>query len=363
MYRVIVWGTGFVGTAVLKALMGHREIEVVGVVVHDPAKDGRDVGELVGGPRTGLRATRDAASVLAGEADAVAYFGPNMMHAETNLANIEASLRAGKNVVDTSMGIFHYPPLIPAEMRDRIARACEAGGTSFLSNGIDPGFANDLFPMTLLGLCGQVECVRTTEFIDGGSYPDQASLRFMGLYSKMDEKPPLEANPGMMTGIWGGPLYMIAEALGVQVERTVENYARWTGTKTVEFAQGRVLPGEAAAHRIELQGIVDGRPRIIIDHVHRLYPDAAPDWPRPRMDEVHANRIEITGRPNIVQETVITDADTGDGNGGGCLATGMRVVNAIPAVCAARPGILSALDLPVIAGRGGMHADGFERRR
>ncbi len=362
MHRVIVWGTGFVGKAVLKSLLGHPAFEVAGVVVHDPAKDGRDVGEIVGGPRTGIVATRDASSVLAREADAVAYFGPNMMQAGANMANIEAALRAGKNVVDTSMGIFHYPPLIPAALRERIAQACAAGGTSFFSNGIDPGFANDLFPMTLLGLCGQVESVRTTEFIDGGSYPDQASLRFMGLYSKMDETPPLEANPGMMTGIWGGPLYMIAQAVGVRIERTQENYSRWTGTRAVEFEQGRVLPGETAAHRIELQGIVDGRPRIIIDHVHRLYPDAAPDWPRPRLDEVHANRVEIIGRPNIVQETVFSDADTGDGNGGGCLATGMRVFNAIPAVCAAPPGILSALDLPLIAGRGVIHADGFRSR-
>ena len=133
------------------------------------------------------------------------------------------------------------------------------------------------------------------------------------------------------------------------------------GLHRLEFAQGRVLPGECAAHRIELQGIVDGRPRIVIDHVHRLYPDAAPDWPRPRLDPVHANRVEIIGRPNVFQETVFSDADTGDGNGGGCLATGMRVVNAIPAVCSASPGILSALDLPVIAGRGVIHEDGMRR--
>ena len=156
MHRVIVWGTGFVGKAVLKSLLGHPAFEVAGVVVHDPAKDGRDVSEIVGGPRTGIVATRDANSVLAREADAVAYFGPNMMQADANMANIETALRAGKNVVDTSMGIFHYPPLIPAALRERIAQACEAGGTSFFSNGIDPGFANDLFPMTLLGLCGHV---------------------------------------------------------------------------------------------------------------------------------------------------------------------------------------------------------------
>ena len=81
------------------------------------------------------------------------------------------------------------------------------------------------------------------------------------------------------------------------------------------------------------------------------------------VSHVHTGaRVEIIGRPNIVQETVFSDADTGDGNGGGCLATGMRVFNAIPAVCAAPPGILSALDLPLIAGRGVIRADGFRSR-
>ncbi len=85
-----------------------------------------------------------------------------------------------------------------------------------------------------------------------------------------------------------------------------------------------------------------------------MYPEAAPDWPRPQLDPVHANRIEIDGSPRIRQETVLCDERTGDGNAGGCLATGMRVVNASPAVCAAEPGILSSLDLPLIPGRGGL---------
>jgi len=353
MYRVIVWGTGFVGQAVLRGLIGHPRYEIVGVLVNDPAKDGRDVGEILGGPPLGLIATRDIEATLALEADAVAYFGPNAMHAETNLAHLESALRAGKNVVETSMGVFQNPERTPAEIRDRIERACRQGRSSFFSGGIDPGFANDLFPLTLLGLCGQVDSVRTTEFIDAGSYPDQASLRMLRLLSSMDEAPLMDT-PGMMTGIWGGPLYMIAGALGVEIEGTREVYRRWGAQETVEFAQGRVEPGQCAAHRIELQGIVEGEPRIFIDHVHRLFPEAAPDWPRPRLDPVHANRVEIRGQPSIEQETVFSDADTGEGNAGGCLATGMRAFNAIPAVCAAPPGILSTLDLPLIVGRGGM---------
>lgn len=353
MRRVIVWGTGFVGKAVLRSLVGHPEYEIVGVLVNDPAKDGRDVGDLLGMKPWGLRATRDIKATLALDADAVAYFGPNAMHAEINLANITAALRAGKNVVDTSMGVFQNPDRVPVELRGTIEDACREGQSSFLSGGIDPGFANDLLPMTLLGLCGQVDSVRTTEFIDGGSYPDQASLQMMGLQSSMTATPLLDT-PGMMTGIWGGPLYMIAGALGVKIEETREVYRRWGATEAVDFPYGRVEPGQCAAHRIELQGIVDGAPRIFIDHLHRLYPEAAPDWPRPQLHTVHANRIEIFGQPNIVQETVLSDPETGDGNAGGCLATGMRVFNAIPTVCDAEAGILSTLDLPLIAGRGGM---------
>jgi 4-hydroxy-tetrahydrodipicolinate reductase len=353
MFRVIVWGTGFVGKAVLRSLLGHPEYEIVGVLVNDPAKDGLDVGEILGSRPTGLRATRDAQATLALQADAVAYFGPNAMHAEVNMTNITAALRAGKNVVDTSMGMFQNPSRVPIEMKAPIEQACREGKSTFLSGGIDPGFANDLFPLTLLGLCGQVDSIRTTEFIDGGSYPDQASLQMMGLQSDMNA-PPLLDTPGMMSGIWGGPLYMIAHALGVEVEETREVYRRWGADKAVDFPFGRVKPGQCAAHRIELQGIVDGEPRIFIDHLHRLYPEAAPDWPRPQLHEVHANRIEILGQPNITQETVLSDPETGDGNAGGCLATGMRVFNAIPAVCDAAPGIIATPELPLITGRGGM---------
>ena len=177
----------------------------------------------------------------------------------------------------------------------------------------------------------------------------------MGLCSSMEAAPLLDT-PGLMTSIWGGPLFMIAEALGVEIEETREHYARWATPRAIEFAMGRVEAQHCAAHRIELQGLVGGEVRIVIDHIHRVVPEAAPEWPRPQSDPAHANRIEIQGSPNIVQENVFADEFSGDGNAGGCLATGMRAVNAIPAVCEAAPGILSTLDLPLIAGRGGLRA-------
>lgn len=352
-HRVIVWGTGFVGSSVLRILLHHPEYDVVGVLVNDPAKDGKDAGELAGVAPVGLRASRDRDATLALPADAVAYFGPSAIHAATNLENLSLALRAGKNVVETTMGAFQNPKRVSPEMREPIEAACAEGGVSFFSGGIDPGFGNDLFPLTVLGVCGRVDSVRTTEFLDAGTYPDQASLQALGLQSSLDDPPLLDA-PGLMTSIWGGPLYMIAEALGVVVEETRELYQRWPAPEAIDFQFGRVARGCAAAQRIELQGIVRGEPRIIIDHVHRIVPEAAPEWPRPASHRAHATRVEIRGDPNVVQETVFADERTGDGNAGGCLATGMRAVNAIPAVCGAPPGIVSTLELPLIYGRGGM---------
>ena len=352
-HRVIIWGTGFVGKLVLRNLLTHPAYDVVAVLVNDAAKEGVDAGTLAGIEAGGPVARRDVESALAEDADAVCYFGPSAMHMETNLTNLEAALRAGKNVVETTVGALENPGLAPAPIRERIEAACRAGGASFFSGGIDPGFGNDLLPLTLLGLCGRVDRVHTTEFLDAGSYPDQASLQSMGLGSDVETPAVLEAE-GLMTSIWGGPLHLIAEALGVEVEGTVETYSRWATPVAIDYAMGRVEPGHAAAHRIRLAGLVRGEERIVIDHVHRVVPEAAPDWPRPASDPAHANRVEITGSPNIAQETVLTDDWTGDGNAGGCLATGMRAVNAIPFVCAAAPGILSPLDLPLLVGPGGM---------
>ncbi len=131
-FRVIVWGTGFVGKSVLRDLLDHPNFEIAAVIVNALEKDGKDLGEILGGADTGIRATRDSAVALALEADAVAYFGPNAMRAAVNLENLTAALRAGKNVVDTSMGVFHNPRLTPKELLDPVEAACQGRRDDFL---------------------------------------------------------------------------------------------------------------------------------------------------------------------------------------------------------------------------------------
>ena len=346
-YRVIVWGTGFVGQMVLAEILDHPDFALVGVIVNDPTKHGRDVGELIGRGPVGLTATTDIDAALALPADAVAYFGPTAQFAAANIENMGKALRAGKNVVSTAMTPFVYPKKAPPTMVSAIEEACKEGGVSCFTTGIDPGFANDLLPMTLMGLCGRVDRMRVQEILDYASYP--GSIHGMGLGQALDFKGVLE-EPAVLIFAWGPTIYMMADALDVTLEKVDTVYEKWPTPERIEYAQGVIEAGQCAAVRFEIRGFVGGEPRLVIEHCNRITNAAAPHWPRAKIEENDAYRVIIEGSPNIVQETAFRGRG-GDPNAGGCLSTGMRAVNAIPAVCAAPPGMLSALDLPLIPGR------------
>ncbi|MCZ6714785.1 MAG: hypothetical protein O7B29_12645, partial [Deltaproteobacteria bacterium] len=119
----------------------------------------------------------------------------------------------------------------------------------------------------------------------------------------------------------------------------------------LEIGAHKVEPGTMAALRFEVQGIVDGRPAIIVEHVTRLDDDLAPEWPSGN----GSYRVLIRGVPSMRCEFEFED-EHGDHAVGGVVLTAGRLVNAIPAVCEAAPGLLSALDLPLITGRGLMRS-------
>ena len=113
-----------------------------------------------------------------------------------------------------------------------------------------------------------------------------------------------------------------------------------------------INPGEVAAIHFTINGVHRGDIRIQLEHVNRVGSDAAPDWPRGTRDDVY--RVEIDGTPSITQETAFrfTDGSGRDAAAAGCLATGLRALNAVPYVNELPPGWVTALELPLIPGRG-----------
>jgi hypothetical protein len=350
-YKVIVQGTGFVGKMVIRELAAHPDFEIVGCIVNDSRKHGRDAGEIAGIGPIGVRATTDIDVALAVPADALAHFGPTAALAGQNIDHMSRALRAGKNVVSTAMTPFVYPKSCPPSMLEPLEKACREGKTSCFTTGIDPGFANDLFPMTLMGVCGRVDRVTIQEILDYSTYTGDYST--MGFGEPLEKKAILE-NPQVLIFAWGHTIPMIADAIGAPLEKIDTVYEKWEAPERIPFAHGAIDAGTCGAVRFEIRGWIGGEPRIVVEHTNRITKAAAPHWPRPKIEDNDAYRIVIEGSPNIVQETAFRGAD-GDANAGGCLSTGMRAVNAIPAVCAAKPGLLSPLDLPLIPGHGNMH--------
>ncbi len=346
-YRVVQWGTGNVGLFALRCLIEHPEIEIAGVCVHSAAKANRDAGELCGLPPVGVRATNDVDAILALDADCVCYTATADLRPFEAAQDICRILASGKNVVSSSIVPLVHPKSFIAEVRDQLDEACRAGGTSFFTSGIDPGFANDLLPLTLSGLCGTWEEVRILEIINYATY-DQPQVLFetMGFGKPLDDTP-LLLTPGTLEFAWGGTIRLLAEGLGVELEKIDSTYEKRPAVKPIRIGEHTIEAGTMAALRFEVRGIVGGRAAIVVEHVTRLDDDLVPEWPTGS----GCYRVVIKGFPSMSCELEFED-EHGDHAVGGVILTATRLVNAIPAVCAAAPGLLSALDLPLVTGRG-----------
>jgi len=347
-YRVIQWSTGNVGVAALRCIIRHPELELVGVWVHSADKAGKDAGELCGLAPTGVLATNDADALLALDADCVSYTATADLRPMEAITDISAILRSGKNVVSSSVVAAIWPMHLDPPLRQPWEDACIEGGVSCFTSGIDPGWANDALPLLLAGTCEDVEQLRVMEIVNYKHY-EQPTVLFetMG-FSKPLDATPLLLLPGVLSFAWGGVVKVLAAGLGIEIDELVEIHERRPAPETIDLGFGVVEQGTTAALRFEVQGVVNGEPRIIVEHVTRLDDALCPDWPQP----VGAGgyRVVVTGTPSYQCDVQMT-ARPGQGDPG-VIGTAGRIVNAIPAVCAAPPGLLSLLDLPLVTGHG-----------
>lgn len=344
-YRVIQWSTGHVGHHALRGILTHPDLEIAGLIVHSEEKAGRDAGELAGLDPVGVRATTDPEEALGTGADVVCYTATGDLRPHEAVADMCRALEAGSNVVASSVVSLCYPPAADPSMVQRLEEACRHGGSTCFTSGIDPGLANDLLPILLTGLSQRIESVRIQEILNYTTY-DQGEVLFttMGFGQPLDAEP-LLLLPGSLTFAWGPIVQEIAAALGTELDEVRQTHERVPAPETFTISTGTVEEGTTAGIRFEIQGIVAGRPAIVIEHVTRLRDDVAPHWPQGK-----GYRITIDGEPRISCELQM-EASDGDENTAGLIVTAMRLLNAIPAVCAAEPGVLSALDIPLTPGR------------
>ncbi len=350
-YRTVLWGTGNVGRHAIAGIDARPDLELAGVWVSNPDKVGRDAGELAGlGRSLGVAATDDADALLALGPDCVVHTAMADHRIGEALADLERILRSGANVVSSGPVFLQYPMgVVPDSMVDPLRAAAVDAGVSLWVNGIDPGFANDWLALVLTAVSERIEEVRCLEILNYATY-DQPMIMFdvMGFGRPLDDVPML-LQPGVLTMAWGSVVRQLASGLGVELDTVDERYERLPAPEDFSISSGTIAKGTAAALRFEVRGLVGGRPVVVLEHVTRLADDLAPDWPQPAGQGGY--RVVVLGESNYQLDLQLVGTD-GDHNTAGLKATAMRLVNAVPAVVAAPPGLLTALDLPLVTGRG-----------
>ncbi|MFI5979376.1 dihydrodipicolinate reductase [Streptomyces sp. NPDC051555] len=347
MISTVVWGTGNVGRAAIRAVEAHPALKLAAVLVHNPDKVGRDAGELAGLTYAlGVPATDDTASVLAAGHRAVVYAASGDVRPDEALDDLVRAVRSGAVVVSPALYPLYDHRSAPPEFRDPVLAAIAEGGGSLFASGVDPGWGNDVLPLLISGLGSTVDAIRCQEIFDYSTYDQPDSVRHLiGMGHPMDYEP-MMLMPSIPTMVWGGQIRMMARALGVELDEIRETSERRALDETVRTASmGEFEAGTQGAIRFEVQGIVEGEARIVIEHVTRIHASCAPDWPTPP-DGSGAHRVVIEGRPRI--EVTIECTDEGDNRSAGGNATAVgRLVGAIDWLAAADPGLYDALDVPL----------------
>lgn len=333
-YRIAQWGTGNVGLRALRAVIEHPQMELVALRVFSEAKEGRDAGELCGAGPIGVSAVRDIAAVIAARPDCVIY-----MPDRPDLDDMCRFLEAGVNIATACIG-FNHRDTIPPENRARLEAACATGGTSLYSTGSSPGWSTELLPITLFNMQRRLDCLTITDFADNAKRNSPEMLTRLGFGCDPASLDP-NAKPG--TGESTPPTFRaLADAIGLPLDeiRTSVEYAVTRRTETI--AIGTIEAGTVGALRMGVIGLRQGKPLLQRFSTWYVARDLDPAW------ELRDSgwRIQVKGDTSLDVSVAfdVAEADYAAYSPG---LTAHPVVNSVPYVCDAPPGLLETRDLPM----------------
>jgi len=339
-YRVIQWATGHQGRLVIEMIAGPRRphLELVGCWVHSKEKVGLDAGEIAGVDRLGVEATDDEEALIALDADCIVYSGfwPDM-------DLICRMLAAGKNVV-TQIGPVH---LREGRRRQQVEDACRIGGSSFFGTGINTGFFSDRLCAAITTLNGEVDHLSLVEYSPDSltGLSDFMVFEAMGFgwsEQRLAAEQPSLFGPVTQSGMFAAGDF-VAAALGFEIDQRESDHRFFMATRDVNFRDRVVAAGTVAAVSTSYRMFSEGVERLHLVQAWKIDPDLDTGWPYDAHPKA-VYQLEVKGRPSY---RLYWEPD-GDGMADALYSAAAAVVNAIPYVCDADPGIRTALDLPMI---------------
>ncbi|MFN8032166.1 MAG: hypothetical protein U0Q47_02585 [Mycobacterium sp.] len=348
-YRVVEWATGVVGTAALRRIIDHPQLDLVGVRVYSDEKTGRDAGDLVGRPPTGVVATQDFESILDLAPDCVVY-----CPMPWDLEEMCRILRAGIHIVTPCP--YWFPFIQDPAATAALTEACRAGGANVFASGTNPGGVAEQFPLVFSGWCNRIDRITMTEYGDCRDYESALVIReLMNLGKTPDEamNNPIKA---ALTSFWYEPIDMIAEGLGSEVVDYRQDHDFILAREPIDTAAGVIEAGTIALNHYQHTGRTREGTEIVQEQIWFM-DDIDQNRLESRMDIPRASgwRIKIEGDVELVVDIALAPgAPQPEKTAQGLWTTGYHCVNAVPDVCdAPDPGIKTFLDLPMTTGRMG----------
>jgi len=336
------------GSTAIRSAVAFPGLKLSGVITSSADKHGKDAATFARlDAETGVSATTDVDAALAG-CDTVAYMASGDIRPEEAVAEIERCLRAGKHVVTPSLYSLYDPRSGPQEWVERLTAAAEEGGASLLVSGVDPGWGNDALAVIAAGLCTRIRSIHCQEIFDYSTYNQSYAVKVscgFGQPMGREDPVPMMLLPSVPTMVWGGNIRLIARGLGLEIDEITEEVERLPLEESIDTVMGRFEKGTQGAFWLKVIGKSGGRERIVIDHITRIHPSCAPDWPQP--DEgVGDHRVVVDGDPRL---TILSRADVPGGTraDGGNTTAANRLLGALNWLADQKPRIYDGLDVPM----------------
>jgi hypothetical protein len=314
-YRVVQWATGAVGKTCLRAVLDHPDMTLAGLYVYSPRKAGQDAGAIARYPETGIIATRDIGEILALDADVVIHTARLQLRYTQHDDDIRALLRSGKNVITTAG--HHYPAAHGPVRHAMFDEAARAGGATLYGTGMNPGYVLERLVLGLTGVCTDVRRIEVVELLDASTMPDPDFV-----FTVM--------------GMGSDPVAFTCDRMGVMVDEIVPDHRVVCAERDLEIGAGRIAAGTVAATEWRWHAISSGQRFLTLSIIWTMAPELADYAGR------HHWTVEVEGRPDLHLSLDMSDPPgTGLRTKAGQYVTAGAVINAIPAIVAAPPGVFA----------------------
>ena len=315
---VAQYGIGPIGAEIARLLLTKPWVRLVAAVDIDPKKVGKDVGEVIGlGREAGVKVTAD----LTTKADVVCHStGSRLREVADQLKDL---LGRGCHVVSTCEELS-FP--LDAEVREELQKIARSHNVTLLGTGVNPGFVMDKLPLTLTAVCQDVRSLDIIRIQNASTRREPLQRKVGAGMTVADFHAAVEAGKIKHMGLRES-LMLVGNGLGVEFDHVSDERIEPIIADreiTTQFLQ--VAPGEVAG----VHQTIDGRGKINVRLELRMYVGA---------EAVAADRVIVKGTPDLEMEI--------KGGVHGDRATAAMVVNAIPRVVSARPGVLTMDDVPV----------------